>query len=117
MRFRKTLTLLLLAMGLVFARSAWAQQKSAAPGFNPAKPFTQDQVQGLVRSGLGDESAAKLIDQRGIDSPRRRILSKASRPQNCALCQPAGSAEAHIPNFRCRYHMAAKSAGGPASQS
>ena len=50
MRFRKTLTLLMLAMGLVFALSAWAQQK----------PFTRDQVQALVRDGLGDESGAKL---------------------------------------------------------
>ena len=57
MRFRKTLTLLMLAMGLVFALPAWAQQK----------PFTRDQVQGLVRDGLGDESGAKLIEQRGID--------------------------------------------------
>ena len=57
MRSRKTLTLLMLAMGLVFALSAWAQQK----------PFTRDQVQGLVRDGLGDESGANLIEQRGID--------------------------------------------------
>ena len=57
MRFRKTLALLMLAMGLVFALSAWGQQK----------PFTRDQVQGLVRDGLGDESGAKLIEQRGID--------------------------------------------------
>ena len=57
MRFRKTLTLVMLAMGLVFALSAWAQQK----------PFTRDQVQGMVRDGLGDESGAKLIEQRGID--------------------------------------------------
>ena len=41
MRFRKTLTLLMLAMGLVFALSAWTQQK----------PFTRDQVQGLVQHG------------------------------------------------------------------
>ena len=33
----------------------------------PQKPFTQDQVQALVRSGLGDESGAKLVEQRGID--------------------------------------------------
>ena len=57
MKFRKTLTLLMLAMGLVFALSAWAQQK----------PLTRDQVQGLVRDGLGDESGVKLIEQRGID--------------------------------------------------
>jgi hypothetical protein len=57
MRFRKTLTLLMLAMGLVIALSAAAQQK----------PLTPDQVQSLVRDGLGDDSGAKLIDQRGID--------------------------------------------------
>ena len=34
MRFRKTLTLLILATGLAFALPAWAQQK----------PFTQEQV-------------------------------------------------------------------------
>ena len=57
MRFGKTLTLLMLAMGLVFVLSAWAQQK----------PLTRDQVQSLVRDGLGDESGAKLIELRGID--------------------------------------------------
>ncbi len=31
------------------------------------RPLTQAQVQGMVRSGLGDESGAKLIAQRGID--------------------------------------------------
>ena len=50
MRFRKALTLLLLAMGLVFALPAGAQQK----------PLTRDQVHGLVRDGLGDGSSAKL---------------------------------------------------------
>src|SRR5204863_7537053 len=34
---------------------------------SPAKSFTADQVQGLVRAGLGDESGAKLIGQRGMD--------------------------------------------------
>ena len=57
MRFRKTLVFLLLATGLVFAQPAWAQQK----------PLTKDQVQSLVRSGLGDETGAKAIEQRGID--------------------------------------------------
>ena len=57
MRFGKTLTVQLLVVGLVFALSAGAQQK----------PLTQDQVQGLVRSGLGDETGGKLIEQRGID--------------------------------------------------
>jgi tetratricopeptide (TPR) repeat protein len=57
MRFRKTLSFLISAMGLVFALPAWTQQK----------PLTQDQVQSLVRSGLGDETGAKAIEQRGID--------------------------------------------------
>ena len=34
---------------------------------SPAKPFTQDQVSNMVRDGFGDESGAKLIEQRGID--------------------------------------------------
>ena len=101
MRFRKMPSLLMLAMGLLFALSAWAQQKTVAPtgtgpdmvgrsahadvaptfrsacadlkvsaatpGTSAAKPLTQDQVQGLVRDGLGDESGAKLIEQREID--------------------------------------------------
>ena len=57
MRFRKTLTSLILATGLVFVLSAWAQHK----------PFTQEQVSNMVRDGFGDESGAKLIEQRGID--------------------------------------------------
>ena len=65
MRFRKTLTRVLLAMGLAGALPAWAQQK----------PFTRDQVQGLVRDGLGDESGAKLIEPRGIDFAPTESLS------------------------------------------
>jgi hypothetical protein len=41
---------------------------SATPrGTTPAKPFTQEQVVSMVRDGFGDESGAKLIEQRGID--------------------------------------------------
>ena len=57
MRFRKTLTFLLLATALVFALTSWAQKK----------PFTQEQVSNMVRAGLGDDSGAKLIEQRRID--------------------------------------------------
>ena len=91
MRFRKTLTFLILATGLVFALPAWAQQKSVGPssaGPRPnavrphvacgaampalppraqQKPFTQEQVSNMVRDGFGDESGAKVIEQRGID--------------------------------------------------
>ena len=82
MRFQKTLTLLMLAMGLVFALSAWAQQK----------PLTRDQVQGLVRDGLGDESGAKLIEQRGIDfAPAEDFL------QNL---KAAGASEAFLKALR-----------------
>ena len=82
MRFRKTLTLLLLAIGLVFALSARAQQK----------PFTRDQVQALVRDGLGDESGAKLIEQRGIDfAPAEDFLQSL---------QAAGASEAFLKALR-----------------
>ncbi len=133
MRFRKTLTFLMLVTALVFALPAWAEQKSVgasgagprpnavrpyvacaaavltppgvsqkfvAPTFRSAradvaaslprhggvkpplryaaltggattatsaKPFTQEQVVSMVRDGFGDESGAKLIEQRGID--------------------------------------------------
>ena len=57
MELHKTLTFLTLATAFVFALSAWAQQK----------PFTQAQVSKMVRDGFGDDSGAKLIEQRGID--------------------------------------------------
>ena len=57
MRFRKTLTFFMLTIGLVFTLPAWAQQK----------PFTQEQVSNMVRAGLGDDTGAKAIEQRGID--------------------------------------------------
>jgi hypothetical protein len=44
-------------IALILALPARAQQK----------PFTQDQVQGMVRAGLADDSGAKLIEQWGID--------------------------------------------------
>lgn len=57
MKFRTSLTFLLLGIAWVVPQCARAQQK----------PLSQDQVQALVRNGLGDDSGAKLIDQRGID--------------------------------------------------
>jgi hypothetical protein len=36
-----------------------------APGTSSAKSFTQEQVSNMVRAGLGDDSGAKLIEQRG----------------------------------------------------
>jgi len=57
MHGRPLRTVLLMALVLVLAGLAKAQQK----------PFTLEQVQGLVRDGIGDETGAKLITQRGID--------------------------------------------------
>jgi len=78
MRFRKTLTFLIPAMGLVFVLSAWTQQK----------PFTQDQVVSMVRDGFGDESGAKLIEQRGIDF--------APSEDFCQTLKAAGASEAFL---------------------
>ena len=82
---RPAATILMLAIALILTLPMRAQQNPVAPNFSsahadpargisattatstPAKPFTQDQVQGLVRAGLGDDSGAELIDQRGID--------------------------------------------------
>jgi hypothetical protein len=47
----------MLVIATILALPAGAQQK----------PFTQEQVQGMVRDGLGDETGAKAIEQRGID--------------------------------------------------
>ena len=48
-------------------RHADLKVSATAPGASPAKPFTQEQVSNMVRDGFGDESGAKLIEQRGID--------------------------------------------------
>ena len=57
MRFLKRLVFLIPVTGLIFALSAWVQQT----------PLTQAQVQSLLRSGLGNETGAKAIEQHGID--------------------------------------------------
>ena len=47
--------------------SAALENGAATAASDPAKPFTQEQVVSMVRGGFGDESGAKLIEQRGID--------------------------------------------------
>jgi hypothetical protein len=54
---RPVVTILMLIIGMILTLPARAQQK----------PFTQEQVVSMVRDGFGDESGAKLIEQRGID--------------------------------------------------
>jgi Flp pilus assembly protein TadD len=50
-------TVLIIVTAFIPALHAKAQQA----------PFTEEQVQGLVRNGAGDESGAKLIEQRGLN--------------------------------------------------
>lgn len=59
MRRRLLVAAFTLMAAMILALPAQAQQKP--------KPFTQEQVQGVVRSGPGSRSGAKLIRQRGID--------------------------------------------------
>jgi len=54
---RPVVTILLIVIAVILTLPMRAQQK----------PFTQEQVGNMVRAGLGDDSGAKLIEQRGID--------------------------------------------------
>jgi len=88
----------MLAMGLVFALPAWAQQK----------PLTRDQVQGLVRDRLGDESGAKLIEQRRIDfAPAEDFLQSL---------KAAGASEAFLKALRAAKQPEPASAKKPLNQ-
>ena len=57
MKFRATVNILLLAVGLALAQPMHAQEQ----------PFTQADITAMVRSGSGNDSGAKLIGQRGVD--------------------------------------------------
>ena len=67
MRRRPAVTILMLIIAVILPLPMRAQEKPVAPGFSPAKLFTEVQVSNMVRAGLGDDSGAKLIEQRGID--------------------------------------------------
>ena len=54
---RPVATILVLNTAVILTLPVRAQQK----------PFTEEQVSNMVRDGFGDESGAKLIEQRGID--------------------------------------------------
>jgi hypothetical protein len=54
---RPAVAILILVIPIILTLPLKAQQK----------PFTQEQVVSMVRDGFGDESGAKLIEQRGID--------------------------------------------------
>jgi len=58
----------------------------------PTKPFTQAQVQAMVRDGLGDETGAKALAQRGIDfAPTEDFIQSL---------KTAGASEAFIAALR-----------------
>jgi len=98
MKLRMKLTLSMLAVGLVFALSTWAQQK----------PFTQEQVNNMVRAGLADESGAKLIEQRGIDfAPAEEFIQ---------TLKAAGASEAFLKALRAAKPPEPASAKKPLNQ-
>ncbi len=105
---RPRLFLLILLIPLILTLPLRAQQKIVAPTLRsahadlkvsattaiscPAKPFTREQVGGLVRDGLGDESGAKLIEQRGIDfAPSEDFIQ---------TLKAAGASEAFVASLR-----------------
>jgi tetratricopeptide (TPR) repeat protein len=131
MRFRKTPIPLILAIGLVFALPAWARHNVAliphagsascsggvptaerrsetaatAAASTSAKPFTQEQVANMVRDGFGDESGAKLIEQRGIDfAPTEDFLQSL---------KAAGASEAFLKALRAAKPRADSRAATP----
>ena len=113
MRRRPVVTILMLIIAVILTLPLRAQQKPVAPGFSPAhaalkggattaiptpaKPFTEEQVRNMVRAGLGDESGAKLIEQRGIDfAPAEDFMQRL---------KAAGASEAFLKALRVAKHQ------------
>jgi len=79
---RPIITILMLVIALILTLPLRAQQK----------PFTQEQNSNMVRDGLGDETGAKAIEQRGIDfAPAEDFLQSL---------KAAGSSEAFLKALR-----------------
>src|SRR5579863_6381756 len=94
MRHRPLSFCLMVMLILVLAAPAGAQQK----------PFTMEQVQGLVRDGIGDETGARLIAQRGIDF--------ALTDQFLQALKAAGANEAFLQALRAARSPQPPAAGG-----
>jgi tetratricopeptide (TPR) repeat protein len=78
------------------------------PTRSQQKPFTQEQVSNMVRAGLGDDSRAKLIEQRGIDfAPAEGFLQSL---------KAAGASEAFLKALRARRPPEPASAKKPLNQ-
>jgi len=124
MRRRPAVTILMLVIAVILTLPLRAQQKPVAPGFSPAhaalkggattaiptpaKPFTEEQVRNMVRAGLGDESGAKLIEQRGIDfAPAEDFMQRL---------KAAGASEAFLKALRTAKQPEPASAKKPLNQ-
>ena len=131
MRRRPVVLILMLVIAMILTLPMRAQQGPVAPtGTGPgmvgrsahadlkvsattatstsAKPFTQDQVQGLVRAGLGDDSGAELIDQRGIDFVPAQDFMQSLKA--------AGASEAFLKALRAAKQPEPASAKKPLNQ-
>ena len=98
MGIRKTLVLVILVLGLISALPLRAQEK----------PFTQDQISNMVRDGFGDDSGAKLIEQRGMDfTPGQDFLQKL---------KAAGASDAFLNAMRASKPPQAASPGKPLNE-
>ena len=92
------MAVLILAIATIPALPARAQQK----------PFTQVQVSNMVQDGFGDESGAKLIEQRGIDfAPTEDFVQSL---------KAAGASEAFLRALRATKSPVPGSAKKPLSQ-
>jgi hypothetical protein len=98
MRRRPAVTILMLIIAVTLPLPLRAQQA----------PFTEEQVSNMVRVGLGDESGAKLIDQRGIDfAPAEDFLQ---------TLKAAGASEAFLKALRAAKPPEPASAKKPLNQ-
>jgi tetratricopeptide (TPR) repeat protein len=89
-------------------RPAVFNVSATAQGISPAKPFTQEQVSNMVRDGFGDESGAKLIEQRGIDFAPSEDFTQTLKA--------AGASEAFIKALRATKPPEPASAKKPLNQ-
>jgi Flp pilus assembly protein TadD len=89
MRHRLGLTVFILVIALILPLPLQAQQK----------PFTQEQISNMVRDGFGDDSGAKLIEQRGLDfTPAEDFLqSLQAAGASGAFLQALRAANSHEP--------------------
>jgi Flp pilus assembly protein TadD len=89
MRHQLGLTTFMLVIALILPISLRAQQK----------PFTQEQISNMVRDGFGDDSGAKLIQQRGIDfTPSESFLQNLQvAGAGAAFLQALRTANSHEP--------------------